>query len=268
MEPISMVGAGVSVLASLFGELIAAGKEEEAQRIREQIVDSYGEDVMAEVEAMTPAFVKESAVGGISEDPRLRQRQLSALDALRAEADYGGNSPEDMAAIEAARNAVSRNAQSLNASLTDSMTKRGGANSGLLAALRTQSAQDTSNTLGNMSLQSQMGARQRAIAALRASLAGAGDVRGQDFGVAKTKASAVDAMNTFNEANRAQGQRAKLDARLGVLQSRNNAKLGVAGGLQSQANRARQMAGAVGGAAQDVAALGLDEYENQRRLKP
>lgn len=265
MEPVTMgVGAGVAAIAALIGELVASGREAEAQALRERVSAQYGPELLAQVDAIQPRTVGASEFGSVREDAGLRQRQLSAADAMAELYASGGQSPADAAALESARNAAAAQASSDYGSIAASMARRGMANSGLEAALRSQTSQDTSNTLAEMGRRSQADARERAFRALQASAGIAGGVRSADYGVSRDRASAVDAMNVFNARARSAADQARFNSRMDVLNARANAATGQAAGYQQQANNARRVAGGVGNAALDVLAA-LAEDERKKR---
>ncbi len=265
MEPVIMgVGAGVAAIAALIGELVASGREAEAQQVRERIAAQYGPELLAQVDAIQPQTVGGTAFAGVREDEGLRRRQLSAADVMAEMFQSGGQTPADMAALESARNAAASQASSDYQSIAASMARRGMANSGLQTALQAQTGQDTANALAEMGRRSQADARQRAFQALQSSAGLAGGVRGQDYGVSRDRASAVDAMNVFNARAKAQADQQRFSNRMDVLNARGNAMAGQTQGYQQQADNARRLAGGVGNAALDVASV-LAEDERKKK---
>jgi hypothetical protein len=141
-----------------------------------------------------------SEVAKIQEDNSLRQKQTQALELIGQRAQ-GGLSASDRASYNELRNAVARDQQAKQAQILQQMQARGMGGSGAeLAAQLAQSqssAQDASEQADRLAAQ----ASQNAINAAALLGTQAGALRGQDFNVANTKASAMDEYNRFNTQN-------------------------------------------------------------------
>lgn len=258
-------GALLSLLINGISEALAAGDEAQAQQLREQVAAQYGPELLAQVDAQVAQEAPASEFGDVSEDPSLRGRQLSAVDALRDIYDNEGMGRADQEALGLAQDAVSQNAQSRARSLANSMRQRGMSNSGLEGALMTQASQDSGNALATQGLQAQQMARQRAFQALNASAGMAGDIRGQDAGFGFQRAGGVDTMNRFNAGQRQQAQDQRFRNRMSVLDARGGALMGQAGGLEKRAGNARRVGGAAAGAVQDAAGVFVEDELARRR---
>jgi hypothetical protein len=151
---------------------------------------------------ITPEFEKEilqqdTAMKGISLDPRLKQAQMEALESLR---DVGrtGLRAEDRLALEEIQMKAARDAQAQREAILQSRQMRGLAGGGdeLVAAL--QAGQSEANT-------GRLAGLQQAAMAQRAALQGiaqggqlGGQIRQQEYGEQSDLAKATDEINRFN----------------------------------------------------------------------
>jgi hypothetical protein len=159
------------------------------------------------------ARMQNSAMGGISTDPRLADAEMAALAALEERAGGSGLSLQDeadLARLQTQTNARNRGRQG---AIQQEMQRRGMTGSGMDLVARMQSAQASTD--------------QEALAALeKAAMAQAGQrdsvsrlggmassMRAQQFGEQAQKAAAQDAINRFNTQNQVGQQQANWQAR-------------------------------------------------------
>lgn len=144
--------------------------------------------------------VAESAMGDIQEDPALREAQMGALSSMQKRGKVG-LSAEDRAALNQVRSEVQRDSEAKRQQILQQMQARGMGGSGAELMAQLSSAQGAADqaAAGSDTLMAQ--AQQRAMEAIRQSAGMAGEVRGQDFGVASDKARAIDERNRFLAEN-------------------------------------------------------------------
>jgi hypothetical protein len=184
---------------------------------------------------------------------------MRALSRLEGEYASGGMSPADLEAMRLAGDQVSARAGSDYQAIQGMLARRGGVGSGMEAALYGQAGQSAAGGLAHLTAQSQIAARQRALQALEASGALAGQVRGQDWGIASQRATAQDAINRFNASQRAASQAYNLGLPQQEFENRlrySNARNGLLTGQMAEARDAGQRyagyASAFGNAALDL----------------
>jgi hypothetical protein len=166
---------------------------------------------------LTPEMEQEinlgvSEVAQIQEDPSLRNAQTSALNIL-AQKGQTGFSPEDQAALNAVRDEINREAQAKQQTIMQNFQQRGMGGAGAELAAQLMEAQGSSNRMSREGIDVAGAASQRALEAMRQSAALGGDIRGQDFNVANTKASAKDQFQRFNVENQMARQQRNVNSR-------------------------------------------------------
>ena len=235
----------ISGVVSLIGMFVSSGQTEQAKSLYQQALDAYGPDILPHLQKALPPQVR-SALEGT--DSPFRQTQGQVIGDLQNEYQTGGNTTADQAAMQLAYNNTGAKSASDYQSVAQMMARRGGNNSGLEAALYSQSGQDAANSIGQQSMTAQVAARQRALQALEAAGTQAGTARGQDY----DRAAALDRVNLFNAQLQNQAQMYNLqipqqefDNRMAMLGARTNASGALANQYQQQAGATNQMAGGI-----------------------
>lgn len=272
MDPmtLSAVGAGVSLLARLFAEAIAAGDIDRAQALKEQALKEYGPEMLPEFERVEAQQVADTQLGGIREDPQARGAQTSALAKL-AEFSSGEVLPEDMAEQRRAMDAAGGVAARAAGAAEQLAASRGLRRSGLSQALAQQGAQAGAQTAADSAAELAAQRRQRQLAAIGQMGQLGGSIRGQDYEIAANRARAQDALNQFNANMRAGAVEARNRTaqqryanQMQMAGARNNARGDLADFYSGRANANRQTAMDIGGGVQG----GLDTAAGYQQKKP
>lgn len=239
--------------AALIGELIGAGKEAEAQKLREDILAEYGPGLLPHLERAEAQTIGRTAYSDITEDATLRNSQMGALRELEDIYANEGMTTADRAAMEMANDQVSARASSDYQNLMQGLARRGIQNSALGTALASDVSQSSANALGTMARQNAVDARGRALRALEAQAGLAGDIRDADWRRLSEVAEAQDRIAVFDAGQRADADRYNLglaqqgfDNQMLLLQARAAAANGVAGGYERAGQNARQTGAGVG----------------------
>lgn len=144
-----------------------------------------------------------SAYNQITEDPNLKNAQMSALTQLQA-LGRTGLSAQDVANLRQVQNSNAQQAQGKIAQIMQQQQAQGMSSAGGGLAAQLMAAQNGSNNANQSGLNIAGQANQNALNALNQSASLAGNVRGQDYSVAANKAAAQDQMNRFNTQNQQQ----------------------------------------------------------------
>jgi len=239
-----------AIAAALIGELFGAGKEAEAQKLREQILAEYGPGLLPHLEQAEAQTLGRTALSGITEDSGLRETQMDVLRELEGIYANEGMTGADTAAMQLANDQVSARASSDYQNLMQDMAARGMGNSGLSTALASGVSQSAANSLGSMARQNQVDARGRALRALESRAGLAGNVRDADYRRLSDVAEAQDRIAMFDAGQRADVQAYNLglpqqqfDNQMLMLNARANAANGVAAGHERAAAQSRQTGG-------------------------
>lgn len=148
-----------------------------------------------------------SQVAGIQEDPATREASMKALESLQ-NSGRTGMTAQDRVNLNTARNQTNADSQARLGSILQNMQARGQGGSGAELALKLASSQSSANNASQSADRAAADASARALQAISNAGSLGSTIRGQDFSVANTKASAADEMNRFNIQNQmAQQQR-------------------------------------------------------------
>ena len=163
-----------------------------------------GADVAADhVSANTSArsIVDNSAMEGVSTDPRLKQAQLAALASMQEIGTSGGLTAADKAQLSRVQGDVAQADRGRREAILQRMSARGMGGSGMELLAQLQSSQGATDRASQAGLDISGMAQQRALQALNQAGGMAGGIRGQDFGEQSQIAAAQDAISKFNAAN-------------------------------------------------------------------
>lgn len=245
----------IAAVVSAIGMLVSAGKEEEAQALREKTAAEYGPEILPDLDAAIAQEVG-SEFASLAEDSTGRAMQLDVDAELADIYDTSGNTAADRAAYDVARRGVSQRAASAAQGNAIEAARRGQTGGVLGGVLASQSGQDELEALGGLNASIASDARSRAMQALMARSSNANTMREMDWGVKSQRASAMDLANRFNATQRQATE--MYNKQLPQLQFENNlrrlsglgaARSGVATGLDAQGAAARQTSAGLGNAA-------------------
>lgn len=200
-EAAMMAGAaGARILGALIGRALAEGDYQEAERLQRQALEQYG---TIDPDALMNADIEagDTELGKIVEDPELQQAQMLAMRRMGEMAT--GDSPEDAAAYARSQQESGGFERGIREAAFRRMQERGiGQNSGLAVAAQMGAAQQSVQNKSNADLETAAEARRRALAALGQYGNMATSIRGQNYGQARDKATAMDTINRFNAGQR------------------------------------------------------------------
>jgi predicted transcriptional regulator YdeE len=142
---------------------------------------------------------------GINVDPRLKDAQMGALDALGGIVESGGMTLADQANMNRLQSQVAQADKGRRDAILQNMQMRGQSGSGLELLAQLQSGQAATTDASQASMDIAGMAQDRALQAIMQGGQLGGQIRGQDFGEQSDVARAQDAINAFNAGNRTQG---------------------------------------------------------------
>lgn len=229
------MGAGVSAIGGLLGNMFSAGDRDAAMQAYQQALaeinavgappDLAREIILQRFEqvgVLTPELeeavtLEAPKVAAIKEAPELRQAQMTALQMLGERAKTGFNA-EDRAALAQIQLQQARDTEAKRQQILQSFQQRGMGGSGAELAAQLQAASAGSAQAGEEGLKLQAQAQRAALEAASQYGGLGGQIRGQEFDIARTKAGAEDqaAMARFNEA--VARQQRNVATRMGVQQ--------------------------------------------------
>lgn len=133
-------------------------------------------------------------------DPSVREAQKGALEDIMLRGKVG-MTPEERAAANKMRRKLLQDSESRQASIMQQFQERGQGGSGAQLAAQLSAGQQATNAASDAADDMSATASKRALEALTQGASIAGQVRGQDMDLAKTRAGAEDEMNRFNVNN-------------------------------------------------------------------
>lgn len=252
-------GALIEFFMNVLGQSKADAERNAALQLRQEGLRDW---TNLETPEMSPLELQQqglSEMGGINEDPRLRQLQMQALNSLGETVSAGGMTAEDAAAYNRARQMAGGVDAGLRGSVEQQAAQRGMQSStgSMLGALN--AGQAGVNRASQMGTDAASDARQRYMQALNMLGSQSGQVRGQDYGVARDRAQAQDAINRFNTGMRWQNaqynqglQQQMFDNSMGLAQGRSGAYGSVAGAYDRRGDNAEKTAAKWGNATKNL----------------
>lgn len=269
MEYAAIAAAIVGVISSLIG----GGQEAEAAKLRQQMLDKFGPELLPHLERAEAEQLGRTELGGIKEDDSLRAQQIRAARQLEDVYQNDGLTDADKAALNRAQDVAGGQAASQYAGLQQSLAARGQAPTGALGvALASQVGQNATNASAKIAGDAQMQARARALQALEAGAGLAGKVRESDWEHNAARASAQDSINAFNMSARERAQyhnlglsQQEFDNRMSQLVAQGNIANQVAGGYERGAQSTRDTGG---GIANSLLTLGNYQTKKKKEDEP
>lgn len=231
------IGAGLSVAGGLAGMFASNAARQDAknsanQALQELLSVGLPPDLsnpvaikhLQSVGLYTPQLEQAIDLGitqteQIQEDPALKAQQMRQMSALE-QLSQRGLSPAQQAALQQSRMQNEADEQSRQASIIQQLQARGQGGSGAELAARLQSSQAAANRGSQAGLEAVGQSSMAAQNALQMLGNQAGQVRAQDFGVAKDISSAADLRSRFN-VEAAQGRQTRNVGAQNIGQDRN-----------------------------------------------
>jgi hypothetical protein len=215
---VPILGGAGQLVSGILGNIFSSGDREEGLRMATEAYQQLEAIGMPPDQALplilekfkqvgnyTPELEDEiklgiSQVSQIKESPDFRDAQLTALRQLQ-DVSRGGLRPEDRAVFNQLRTEAAREAQGRLGQIQQSFQQRGMGGQGAELAAQLSSAQEGAGRLSAEGDRISAEASRRALEALTRSGQMAGEVRGQEFDIARTKAGAEDEIARMNAAN-------------------------------------------------------------------
>ncbi len=193
------LGAGVgSWIGGMLVEGDARELEDKVLQFLQQNMDEYGNidpNVLKEVEAITQGGTE---FDKIKQDPSLRAAQMQALQQMQQVANEGGMTAIDRARLQGINNDINQQQQARRQAMMTQAAQRGQMGSGLMYANMLGSEQAAAEAAAQQGYQVQAEAQKRALDAMQRAGQLGGDIRGQDYGIARDRAGAQDRINQYN----------------------------------------------------------------------
>lgn len=147
------------------------------------------------------ALVGDSAMSGITLDPKLKENQMAALSQLSGIVEGGGLSDPDRAALMKLNNEEDTHARGAREAILQNAQARGVGGSGLEIMAELQNAQDAAGRASMRGTDVAADARNRALQAIMEQGNLSGQIANQEFGQKAQVAGAQDAIAKFNAQN-------------------------------------------------------------------
>lgn len=208
------------------------GDFKKAQGLMREAYAQYGDAIAPEIEKYDPKLAQYigdvnyeelrgqgdltySDVGtdfnNINVDPRFKENQMASLGALDEIIEGGGFNATDRANLTRAQNEAAQGDKGRRDAILQNMQMRGVGGSGMELLAQLQSSQAATDRAAQSGLDVNAMAQQRALDAIMQSGNMSGQMRGQEFNEQSNVASARDAINKFNAANRLDVNRSNRD---------------------------------------------------------
>lgn len=217
-DALAIGGAVAPALGGLFGQQASSGDTAAARRAYENALAEYSGIVLPSVAdqslalqnytsagTLSPEMLQaiglgDTALAGVSTDPRLKSSQQQALEQL-TNLSNGQLSPGEQAAFTLARNNSAAEQQAKQNQILQEMQQRGQAGSGAELLARLKSNQSGTQMLQDAQLKEAQAVQQARQQALQQQANLATSMRSQDYGEAANLANARDAIAKYNAQN-------------------------------------------------------------------
>lgn len=228
-------GMAASAIGGVLGNILSGGDRDRAMQAYQRALDEINavgappnlarEIILQRFEqvgVLTPELeeavtLDAPKVAAIQEAPELRKAQMTALQLIGQRAATGMG-PEDRARLAEIQLQQARDTEAKRQQILQSYQQRGLGGAGSELAAQLQAASAGSAQAGEQGLQLAAQAQRSALEAAREYGSLGGQIRGQEFDIARTKAGAEDqaALARFNEA--VARQQRNVATRMGVQQ--------------------------------------------------
>jgi hypothetical protein len=228
--PLAVAAIAAPIIGGIFGSINSAQDRARAEYLMQQALEeirSVGAppdlakalilEKFEQAGMLTPELEQDinlglSKVGQIQEDPSLRDAQMGALEALTKRGKTG-LTPEDRAAYNEIRQRVAADSEGKRQQILQNFMARGQGGSGAELAAQLSASQSGADRMSAEGDRISADASKRALEAMMSSGQLGGQIRGQDFDINRTKASAEDEIAKFNTANAISRQSRNIAAR-------------------------------------------------------
>ena len=218
MDPFTIGAIAAPIIGGMIGNSQAQGSLDAANQARQQALAQYlGIDIptlesqmlnlqqyqsAGTLDPILEQLVQQgdTALAGVSTDPRLRQEQMSALESIAGLAS-GNPTQADTAGFELARQNAAAEMQAKNNQVLQEMAQRGQAGSGAELLAKLKNNQSGAQMLQKVQLEQAQAMQQARLAALQQQSNMASNLRNQDYGEASNLAKARDVIANFNAQN-------------------------------------------------------------------
>lgn len=212
------ISGGAMALGAVIGALSSEADRNAASEAREKALKKInslgaGPDLSRKIfleefksaGVLTPEMEKAvdvdaTKIGQIQEDPRFKEAQMQALRGMQ-ERGKTGFTAEERAQLAQSRAEAERSAEAKRGQILAGLRARGAMDSGAGLAAQLGSSEELASRQLEASDRVSSMAGQRALEAMAQSGAMAGQMRGQEFDIARTKATAEDELRRFNVQN-------------------------------------------------------------------
>jgi len=214
-----IAAAGASALGGILGFIANMSAAERAEALQDkalqeliaiQIPDLKDQEIALEKFIVSGELTPEmeqavaqapSAFEKIQVDPSLKQAQMRALKEMEQIGYQGGLRLQDKAALQEVQNKAAQQERSNREALMQRFAAQGQGGSGfeLQAQMAAQQGGADRQAMGGLSVAAE--AQRRALDAIMKAGQLGGDIRGQEYGMERDRASAADAIARFNTEN-------------------------------------------------------------------
>lgn len=218
-------------LFSSITDFFTGGSQGAANQSYQDAIDTMGSVNLPDIDAMkvnlekyveqgviTPEMAntilqEQTAMAGVSTDPRLKNAQMAALGSLQDVANQKGMTVADKAAVNQITSEENANERGQREAILQNAQQRGVGGSGLELASQLANQQGSATRASQRGFDVAANAQQRALEAMVQAGNMGGNIRNQDFSEQSAIAQAKDAISRFNAANQNTTQAANVAAK-------------------------------------------------------
>lgn len=268
----ALIGAAAAVGGAGIGAANSAAGRSKEEQLLEEAARQY--DIPLPVlERILAEQLGPSAMEGVSTDPRLRQEQMAAVNALNDVATTG-DTPEMRAAMNRILGDVARNESAGRNAILNNMRARGVSGSGAELAAQLSNNQAAAERAQDAGLQTAAQQQKRMLDAVLSKGQLAGQMRSQEFGEQSDVARAKDAISRYNADAKTRAQYYNAGLNQQNFDNRYKLATGQANALAKQGNQAAEsgaasaaMWGGIGNAANTIGSGVAGQLQDSQNRK-
>lgn len=210
-------GALIQAVGPVIGGIAAnqagAPDREQQRRILEMMLKKYGAIQTPGLEEAGAEQLGDTALGGVSTDPRLQDAEYGSLDALKKIQDMGGLTLEDQSALNKVQNRTARHESAGRASIANDFASRGQLGSANQLAMSMQNQQDSANRSAEAGMDTAASAQKRYFDSILQRGRLGGEMDDRQYRQKAEAARARDSIAQHNAAARTDAARYRNDVR-------------------------------------------------------
>jgi len=253
-----LIAAGASIVIALIGQAIASGDRAKAEQLRLEAAKKYNIP-LPDLASFEKELATNTEMQKVVMDPQYEAAGREALSKTSEYAAGTGMMPEDLATLDAAKRSAGAYESGVRGANAQAMSARGISGSGIDASNQQAAMSGGIDRAYQGGIQAAGDASRRRYAALQDQGNLAARLSASDIALKSNTASAQDAINKFNYAEKSGNAQQGFNNQVDLAQGQANAMNGVANMYDANAQNTQNVAAGISSGVSEAGA-GVAEY--------